>query len=300
MQRDPSAVTAKDRQATRGRMVAQEPHARRRRGVDVLWRRWPDVGRVDLELHEQDVAPARGHVAQVEHELAVVRALSDRRRLDRVRRHPLEPALVELEPRVLQVAVRGYREPRLPEQAAAKLPRRVQLQIRVCRLRGGEVRALSKQVEEREQRHEPDEDDQRAPDPGVVPPALQVAVPLEDDAVGNRGHRGIVTRTAGIEALSGVRIASVGRADHGSGEDADPAGVADQLVVFQLRLRLVVADDPVAGLALEAGGGRVQASCPTRDCPRSCKWTGRRRRCRRPPLPRLRSRRPSPSTSRSS
>src|SRR4029453_14882543 len=59
-------------------------------------------------------------------------------------------------------------------------------------------------------------------------------------------------------ALSGMRIASVGRADHGSGEDADPTGVAHELVVFQLRLRLVVADDPIAGLAFDSGGGAVR------------------------------------------
>src|SRR6185437_1229805 len=122
-------------------------------------------------------------------ELAVVRALADRRRLDRVRGHPLEPALVELEPCVLEVTMRGDRETRLPEQTASKMPGRVQLQISLRRLRVREVRALSEQVEQREQRHQPDEDDQRATNPGVVPPALQVAVPLEDDAVGNRGHR---------------------------------------------------------------------------------------------------------------
>src|SRR5204862_7866808 len=99
-----------------------------------------DVRGVDLELHEQQVFLALWDVAQVERELAVAAPLADRRRLDRVHGHALEPARAELEHGVLDVLCRLDREPGLPKQPPAYARRRVELQRslrRGCALRLG-------------------------------------------------------------------------------------------------------------------------------------------------------------------
>ena len=168
-----------------------------------------DVRRVDVELQEEEVIVARGDVAELERDAPVAARLADGRRLDRVQRHALEPPFVELESSVLQVAVGGDREPRLPEQLAADVPGRIELEIGGRGLRSGDVRALAEEIGQGEQRDETDEDDQCPPDPRVVSAPLQVAVPLQDDAVGNRRHRGTFSPKAEIEALSGLRAALV-------------------------------------------------------------------------------------------
>src|SRR5437868_1948168 len=96
-------------------------------------------------------------MTEVEDERAVVRSLADRRRLDRVHRLPVGPALVELEDGVLQLAVRGDGEARLPEEAAAEMGRRVQLELGRRRVDPLDVRALPEDVGEREERDEADE-----------------------------------------------------------------------------------------------------------------------------------------------
>src|SRR2546423_1209072 len=78
-----------------------------------------DVGRVDLELHEEDEGVAGRYVTEFERETAVVAGLVDGRGLQRVDAHALAPAGVELEDRLLQVVPGGDVEARLHEVATA-------------------------------------------------------------------------------------------------------------------------------------------------------------------------------------
>src|ERR1051325_6031677 len=80
-----------------------------------------DVRRVDLELHEEDVALARADVAELEGQAPAVARLADRARLDRVDRHPLGPARAEHEVGVLDVLARRDVETRLEEKSSAEL-----------------------------------------------------------------------------------------------------------------------------------------------------------------------------------
>src|SRR4051812_13758081 len=127
----------------------------------------PDVGRVRLELHVELVALADGHVSQVERERAVSTRLTDRRRLDRVDRVALEPALAENERRLLQILVRADREPRLPEEAAADPRRRVDLQIGLGTRRPGGGGPLPERIQESRQNERREQGEQAAAHPDM-------------------------------------------------------------------------------------------------------------------------------------
>ena len=98
-----------------------------------------DVGRVDLELHPDDEPVAGVDAVVAEHDAPVAAGLADRRGLDRVELHALDPALVEDEPRVLDGAQRADLDARLEEQPAAHRRRRghAQRRPRACARRSG-------------------------------------------------------------------------------------------------------------------------------------------------------------------
>src|SRR4051812_40926320 len=89
----------------------------------------PDVRRVHLELQEEQVVVAGRDVPEIERKPPVAARLADRARLDGVEGHPLEPAGIEHERRVANLANRLDVKARLEDQAAADAPRRVQLEL---------------------------------------------------------------------------------------------------------------------------------------------------------------------------
>src|SRR5439155_1897487 len=108
-----------------------------------------DVGRVDLELQEEDVALALRDVAELEGEPSVVARFADGARLDRVDRLAFRPARAELQVGVLQRLPRANVESRLVEQAAAQPRGRVDRQRRRRRYEDMGVGPLAEDVEER-------------------------------------------------------------------------------------------------------------------------------------------------------
>ena len=72
--------------------------------------------------------------------------------------------------------------------SAAHTQGRVELEPRSRGCEGRTAGALAEDVEEPEHRDDRDEREQATPKPDVLPPALQAAVPLEDDRVGDVRH----------------------------------------------------------------------------------------------------------------
>jgi hypothetical protein len=88
--------------------------------------------------------------AELEREPAVPARLADRRGRDRVQRHPLEPAGLEDDRRLLDLLACVNVEAGLEVEAAADLPRRVDVQPRHAGLAGIRGRPLSEDVRESE------------------------------------------------------------------------------------------------------------------------------------------------------
>src|SRR5919108_3041611 len=106
----------------------------------------PHVRGVDLELHEDEQGLAGGNTPEIEGDATVPARLADRRRLDGVQMHLLEPAGVEHERRVFDLTVGADAEARHPEQPAPEGRRRVDVE-RGGRSRGGRRRwGLPEQV----------------------------------------------------------------------------------------------------------------------------------------------------------
>ena len=122
-------------------------------------------------------------------QLPVRAALAERRRLDRVRLHPLEPARVEHERRLRQVPARSDAEARLEQQAAAHVLGRVELELRLRRCRARGLGPLAEHVQQREQRDGAEEREQAAAQPRLPLAAGEVSVALEDDHVGRRHQK---------------------------------------------------------------------------------------------------------------
>src|SRR3954466_7845179 len=103
----------------------------------------PDVRRVHLELEPdaQHVAGLQRVVAQ--HDAPVAAGLADRRRLDRVDLHALDPAAGEHDARVVDRLPRADLDARLEEQAAADPRRRVEAHRGRRRARDGRRRTLA-------------------------------------------------------------------------------------------------------------------------------------------------------------
>src|SRR5581483_6052823 len=154
-----------------------------------------DVRRVRLELHEQPVHVPGRHVPERQQQVAVTARLPDRARLDRVLLGAFVPAGGELQRGALEIAVRGEREPRLPEQAAAQVGRGIQLERGRGRPEPDPTRPLSEDVGKAEHEEQREGAEERPAQGPVVGDRLQVPVLLEDDRLWDVRHR------AGIPCL---------------------------------------------------------------------------------------------------
>ena len=169
--------------------------------LDVL-RPAADLGRVDLEVEEEDVLGAGPHVPEVEGDLPVPARLADGRRDGRVQRDPLDPAGVEHERRSLDLPVGADREAGHEEEAAANVLGRVDLELDAVRGGGVGLRSLAERVQQAE---EAEQSERREHGPAHERPSLatgEVAVPLQSQPVRRRGHakqfaRGVSSPTGG-------------------------------------------------------------------------------------------------------
>src|SRR5205085_45081 len=93
-------------------------------------------------------------VSELERELPVPARLPNRARLDRVDRHALGPAGVEDERRLLQILVGVDVKARAPEEAAAQVLGRVELERRRGGARDCRQRTLTEDVQQTEDRHD--------------------------------------------------------------------------------------------------------------------------------------------------
>src|SRR6185369_9405262 len=114
----------------------------------------------------------------------------ERARLDRVELHPLVPARREEEECVAEVVVRGDREARLEEQAAPKLRRHVELELRRPSVDDVRARALAEHVRETEEEERAEQREEPVTNRAVEAGAVELEVARELDAVGNCCHAG--------------------------------------------------------------------------------------------------------------
>src|ERR671910_1041149 len=166
----------------------------------------PDVGRVHLELEEEDVLLAGRDAAELEGKAAVAACLADRGRLDGVDRDPLGPAGVENERSLPDLADGVDPEARLVEEPASHALRRMDLEPGGVGPGDGRRRPLPEEVE----KAEPDDDHERCKrDPPGRHVSLSLAVPsdLEHELVRDVGHPQCF-RPAGLQP-SYMRLRSI-------------------------------------------------------------------------------------------
>src|SRR5256885_16945071 len=119
-------------------------------------------------------------MSELERELPVLARLPNGARLDRVDRHALGPAGVEDESRLLEILIGIDVKARAPEEAAAQVLRRVELEGRRRGARDRRQRTLTEDVQQAEDRHDRDQGENDASDErSMTARIVEIAVALE-------------------------------------------------------------------------------------------------------------------------